>query len=45
MNIQYMRVQSIPEEPILDNLIDLHERIFGKSGNLVHKMKSKPAFW
>ncbi|MFD1358865.1 GNAT family N-acetyltransferase [Fictibacillus halophilus] len=42
MNIQYIRVQSIPEQPMLDNLIDLHERIFGKSGNLVNKMKSKP---
>jgi ribosomal protein S18 acetylase RimI-like enzyme len=42
MEIKYMLFDSMPEEAILERIIDLHNRIFGESVDLVKKMESKP---
>jgi predicted GNAT family acetyltransferase len=42
MQTKYMLFESMPEEAILEGIIDLHKRIFGESDDLVKKMESKP---
>jgi predicted GNAT superfamily acetyltransferase len=42
MEVKYMLFESMPEEAILEGIIDLHKRIFGESDDLVKKMESKP---
>jgi hypothetical protein len=42
MEVKYILFDKIPEKPTLEGILDLHKRIFGKSDDLVKKMKSKP---
>jgi predicted GNAT family acetyltransferase len=42
MEIKYIFFNSMPEGSILEEIIDLHKRIFGGSDDLVKKMETKP---
>ncbi|WP_226535803.1 GNAT family N-acetyltransferase [Fictibacillus halophilus] len=41
MEAKYVIFESIPEKVILDEILDLHNRIFGESDDVVKKMKGK----
>lgn len=42
MEFKYTLFHSLPEQSVLDGIIDLHKRIFGESDDIVKKMESKP---
>lgn len=42
MEVKYVLLHSIPDDTMLDGLIDLHDRIFGKSDHFAEKLQSKP---
>lgn len=42
MNFDYFIFNSIPDEDVLDGIIELHKVIFGTSDDLINKMANKP---
>lgn len=41
MNITYFQFESIPEQSILNGILQLHQKIFGSADNLVKQMQGK----
>ena len=42
MHFDYFIIKLIPEEDVLDGILELHNVIFGTADDLINKMKSKP---
>lgn len=42
MSFNYSIFNSLPDDDVLDGIIDLHKIIFGTTDDLINKMRSKP---
>ncbi|WP_435989674.1 GNAT family N-acetyltransferase [Rossellomorea sp. LjRoot5] len=42
MSIQYQQFSTLPEDPIVNGIVTLHQSVFGNSDDLINKMAHKP---